>query len=44
MKNKLAIRIGSILMCLVMLCNILPGQVHAAWEGGMECWNCSHYH
>ena len=44
MKNKFAIRIGSILVCLVMLCGILPGQVHADWEDGMECWYCCHYH
>lgn len=44
MKNKFAMRIGSILMCLVMLCGILPGQVHADYEDGMECWNCDHYH
>lgn len=44
MKNKLAIRIGSILMCLVMLCGILPAQVYADYDDGMECWNCGHYH
>ena len=44
MKNKFAIRIGSILVCLVILCGILPGQVHADWEDGMECWYCCHYH
>ena len=27
MKNKFAIRIGSILVCLVMLCGILPGLI-----------------
>ena len=43
MKSKFT-RLGSILMCIVMLVGILPVQVHADWEDGMECWYCCHYH
>ena len=44
MKKRIITRIFSILLCLVMLSSLFPTAVLAAWEDGMECWHCSHYH
>ncbi len=44
MKKRIITRIFSILLCLVMLSSLFPTAVLAAWEDGMECWFCNHYH
>ena len=47
MKRKIIKRLLSILLTVVMLFGVLsaiPLTAHAAWEDGMECWFCNHYH
>lgn len=47
MKKKVISKFISILLVLVFLCGMLPLSgihVFAAWEDGMDCWNCNHYH
>lgn len=44
MKKRIITRIFSILLCLVMLSSLFPTAAFAAWEDGMECWFCGHYH
>ena len=44
---KLLKRLGSILLAAVLLLQIpfsFPISGHAAWEDGMYCWYCGHYH
>ena len=45
MRKKLGKRLFSLLLCAVLVLGILPAtHAHAAWEDGMECWFCNHYH
>ncbi len=46
MKSNFTKKLMGILLVLVMMLQIVPGflTAHAAWEDGMECWHCSHYH
>ena len=44
MKNKFGMRLVAMLLSIVMMAGILPINVFAAWEDGMECWFCNHYH
>ena len=44
MKNIVVKRLLSILFCVIILVGLLPTSVFAAYEDGMECWFCGHYH
>ncbi len=41
---KVAQKVIGLLLCVIVAISTIPMFAHAAWEDGMECWFCDHYH